>query len=369
MYLFYAIGLLFFAIGGIVWHKTHKVTWWEWLVGGGVSLLMSGLFHWQAFRSMTDDIETLSGYVTEARHIPAWTEQYTYTVTHSSGSGKTRRTWTTTHTGTAYHAETWTVEVTVGSSMTISEAKYQDLVQKFGPADRVEGVRRTSRTNSHMTAGDPLDDVSSPRGYIEPVTTQHHWTNRVKACPSVWSFPQPPEKAPVYDYPTNADCWASERLLGTANALPLYEWDQMNARIGEAKQVNVIACGFGPSDASVAQLQRAKWIGGKKNDVVICWGGASGDKAEWVEVFGWTESELCKANLRTIVLEHPINKALIPLIEAEIRANYQIKDWTKFDYLSIEPPPSAYWIFFIVLLVVQGGLYIYFYCNEHEEDR
>ena len=51
-------------------------------------------------------------------------------------------------------------------------------------------------------------------------------------------------------------------------------------------------------------------------------------------------------------------------IEREIKANYRLKDWSKFDYITVEPPTWSYIVYILVLMVSQGGLYVWFHANE-----
>jgi hypothetical protein len=146
----------------------------------------------------------------------------------------------------------------------------------------------------------------------------------------------------------------------------------MNTRLGYSKAVNVVACGFGAQDANVAQLQEAAWIGGKKNDLVICYGNIKledeGSSVKWTKVFGWTESEKVKNNLEKLVKEHPVNNDLLPLIADEVRNNYVIKDWSKFDNVTIEPPTWSYWLYFAIMVVTQGILFMVYNMNELDQN-
>jgi hypothetical protein len=158
-------------------------------------------------------------------------------------------------------------------------------------------------------------------------------------------------------------------VLGTAKSMiSAYDWDVLNTQLGPTKKINLILVGFPagtPSD--MAQWQQAKWIGGKKNDLVICFaGGSLISKADWVNVFGWTEKDIVKHDIESLFLNNPINKDLIPKIAGEVNANYVKKDWHKFDYITIEPPTWSYWVYIIVMILVEGGLYFWFHYNEFD---
>ncbi len=138
----------------------------------------------------------------------------------------------------------------------------------------------------------------------------------------------------------------------------------MNSRLGPNKRVNVIMVGFVKEGIQHGHWQEAAWVGGKKNDLVICFGGMSKDKsAEWAYVFGWTEKNLCKRQIESLMLEQPASPALLNAIEAEVVKNYTIKDWSKFDYITVQPPGWTYWVFFIVLAASQVFLYFLFHTN------
>ncbi len=124
-----------------------------------------------------------------------------------------------------------------------------------------------------------------------------------------------------------------------------------------SKRINLILIGAGDKDETYGQLYEAKFIGGKKNDLVIVYGGGSKtNAASWAYCFGWTEKDLVKRNLETILLSNPINNNILDKMESEIRFHYQIKDWTKFNYITVYPPT---WVYF-VYLILMSQIHIFF---------
>jgi hypothetical protein len=221
-----------------------------------------------------------------------------------------------------------------------------------------------------MIDGDPNDYVADNKsGWIEPVTTIKHFVNKIKAAPSLFSYTKVPTNVVVYPWPMNHDLFRSDRVMGTAKAcVDTLKWDQMNAVLGPTKKVNLIIVGFGDKGMDMAGWQEADWIGGKKNDVVICYGGGSKTTpAIWAKVFGWTEKNIIKLDIQSIMIQNPINDDIIPKIANEIKANYVIKNWHKFDYIIIEPPEWSYWVYFITMIVVQGGLFVLY--NVYQPDN
>jgi len=367
MWMYYLVACIPPVIGAVLWVKTREVVWWEWLGSAALGFIVAGIIHALVMFGMTSDVETWSGKISYAVHYPRWVEEYTKTHTRTVGSGKNARTETYTTIEHRTHPEHWVAFLGFGSAeeeREISREFFSEIVKSFGgQVDTISGRR------PGFDGGDRNDYHAKNRtGYIYPVTTTKTFENRVKCAPSVFSYVEVPENSPVYDWPENEDWRHSNRLLGSAkNGVTLYEWDCMNTRLGASKKVNVILIGFGERDASVAQLQEAKWIGGKKNDLVLCYGG-SNEKPSWAVVFGWTEREIVKRNLEAILLENPVNNDLIPKIEAEIRANYVIKDWSKFDYIDVTPPWWGIIVLIVVMAVLQVGFMVWAFRNGEDKD-
>ncbi len=128
--------------------------------------------------------------------------------------------------------------------------------------------------------------------------------------------------------------------------------------------------GFGDKGEEYGQYQQSKFIGGKKNDLVICFGGGNKtNHAAWCYVFGFTEKELVKKNLQTILINNSINNDILDKIELEIRKNYTIKDWHKFDYIKIQPNPVIYLWYIGLMIIIQFVLYVVFNQNSLIKDR
>ncbi len=359
--LFYLLAVLPVGIGGYLWYRNHEVVWQEWLGASAAGFLTAGVFHAVAISGMTGDVETWSGQIEQATHHPRWVERYTVTHHHSSGTGKNRRTWTTTETKYRTHHEHWTAKTTLDDTHEITESFYDEIRNRFGGNLTTEQPHK-----SGFHSGDRNVYVAyNATGYVYPVTTRRSWENRIKAAPSLFSYTKVPTNVAVFPWPTNPDWRQSDRLLGTAAVLyDIREFDLMNSRLGPDKHVNVIMVGWRNEGSDIAQWQEAAWLGGKKNDLVLCFGGLTNRAPAWSRVFGWTESEICKRNLETILLQAATPNGMLAAIEKEIRANYKAKDWSKFDYITVEPPGWAYVVYVIILAGSQAGLYVFFHRND-----
>lgn len=361
-YIFYFAALIPIIIGGILFIKNKQIIWQEWAMGAGISVLTAIVFHLIAYLGQTSDVETWSGQLNKAIHYPEWRERYQQMHTRTVGSGKNKRTeiyWTTEY---RWNREYYECYSDIGTSYVISSQKFNEMKSNFGESH----IEKPGK--SGFCGGDENIYVSlNKSGYNYPITTEKSWTNKVKACPSVFSFAKVPKDIQVFDYPKNNNPFISNRLLGVTN-IDILEFDRMNARLGPTKNVNVIVVGFNNKDSSFGKWQEAKWVGGSKNDIVISYS-LSGDQIDWVYCFGWTESKICLRNLESIVLENGIKTNVLPLIESEIKSNYRLKDWSKFDYLSIQPPFWSIVVFFIILIGSQSYLYYFFHTNNENKDN
>ena len=391
MYLFYIFSLIPLIIGLVFWLRSDKVIWQEWIGASLLAFVISGVTHLVAAKGMTDDRETWSGQVSSVQYIPRWKEYYEEAIyrteyysenetrTRTVGSGKNSRTETYTvsvqksrrvfdhwESRSRWHGPKWKCETDLNQSFSISEGDYNRIVLRFGKVEQRIGSRTTGEHSSRMLEGDPNDHWGvNVNRWCEPVTDSRSFENRIKAAPSVFSFVKVPTNINVFPYPNNKDVFHSDRLLGEARKIDWLKFDQLNSYLGARKKINLIMVGFKDSDSMLAEYQKAAWIGGKKNDIVLMYNLNSGStKPSWTRVFGWSESELCKRNLETILLLNPIDDNLLEQINKEIVANYIIKDWSKFDYLTIEPRTIHFVWFFVILGLTQIGLYVYFHHNE-----
>ena len=374
MFLLYGIACIPAVAGGVLWLVKKTVTWWEWLLGAAIAFAVTGIIHALALSSLTADVETWSGQLTQTTRYPRWVEQYqvaiyktvTKTRSVSNGRGGTRtETYTEqvfSHYESRYrtHPEHWGCIDNIGNSFSVRKPEHLAIKAKFG--DQI--ITKRPHKGGFYSGDRSTYVTTNQKQYIWPTNVRKTFENRVKAAPSLFSFAKVPETMKVFPYPEANDWRQSRRLLGTAaRDIPILVWDQMNARLGPTKKVNVIMVGFGDKDSSYAHWQQAKWVGGKKNDVVICYGGL-GIKPDWAFVFGWTEEEIVKRNLESILLGHETGPELIPLIEKEIVDNYIIKDWSKFDYISVEPPWWTYLLLIIVMACTQTGFYFWAHYNK-----
>lgn len=223
----------------------------------------------------------------------------------------------------------------------------------------------------------------------EPTTTSHTYVNYVKASPDslfrhqglaekhAKTLPEYPGK--VYDY------YRLDHYVHDGSGSQDAEWNRqlarINAELGKKKQANVIVVKtYGRSPEWFYALEE-KWVGGKKNDIVIVIDEAgfrepaNGAKPQWVEVMAWTSNEMLKVKLRDdiMALDYAGVEQAIPVIEHDVDQYYVRKPMKDFEYLkaSMVPSTTQWTVTLIVSLVAAVGLTWFFQVNDvfNEEGR
>lgn len=368
MFLLYIFCLLPILVGLILVFVTNgEVSWKEWLIGAGCSFIVAGSIHYYSFHSQVGDYETWSGKITQAVFVPKWHEYYEEAIYKTeyyySGTGKnrtrhSRQVFSHWSPRSRWHSASWIAYSNINTSYDITQQKYEYFVKKFGNELKERGDRTTMEHNSRMISGDPYDYKTYLKdGFVEPITDVRYFENRIKATPSVFNFVKVGDNIPIFPYPENKNPWISNRVMGiTFKTISTRLWDEMCARVGPIKRVNVIIVGFDSRETMMAEWQKAKWLGGKKNDLVLTYG------PKWAKVFGWSESDICKKNIESILLQNTINNDIIPLIEKEIYDNYKKREFTEdFAYLQVEPSSKSWILFIFLMIITQALLYVGFH--------
>lgn len=368
---------LFSCIPATIWvflyFYNRRINIWEAVGSLFVSLIIAGITHYFSFKSQTGDKETWSGQIQSVRLFSAWTEQYeeavykteSYTTIENGKTvTKTRRVFSHYEWRTDFHPRENIAYSNIGEYK-ISDGKYNELVREFGGGESsIKGDRTTSKKSSRMISGDKYDYTSvNKNNPIIPVTKQVDFINRLKAG-SVWDKKQPDDELNIPGRPENSNPFRSDRLIGVAkNHFSIRKLDELNAILGPIKGIDINIVGYEEKPSIYGQYTESKWLGGNKNSLTICYGVGENIKSDkntikpsWVYVFGWSESDICKKNIESLLLTNGVDDAILPELEKEIMANYQKLDWHRFDYIQIQPGGWA-WFWFIFSLLVLQGLY------------
>ncbi len=374
MWICYAVALIPLFVGAVLWISSRRITFSEWMRGLIIGLVVVTGFHLYLFYFPGFDFHMRTGRVINAVHRP---ERQTR---HRRGT-KPRR-----------YEEAWFVTLAIGNDkerVGITQEQFREFRRQLGAAELV-----TVPVEGEFV-GDSNNYVAMNNNSVfVPAYTVRPFRNHARSALSLHSFSEPPEGVQLFEYPVKgsktalvgffavqlaavgnpSECiptelqffdWRrSERLLGNAKEhYNIEAWDRLNAELGPEKNVNLILIGF-DGESTNAHWQEAKWLGGKKNDLVLCYGPLTDSgKPSWTYCFGPTRDELVKRNLESALLNKVPGEEALPQIQKEVAARYRPKEQASPGYLDISPPPSAVSTLMLIMIVVQGGYWLCAYAN------
>lgn len=231
---------------------------------------------------------------------------------------------------------------------------------------------------------DPLDDQGlrePPRWTItkpgEPAACLHSYDNYVKAAPGTLfkrdtredekKFPLPERKPLVYDY-YRADGLVLVNGAGVDNPRA---WNDAiaaaNARVGPLKQANIVVVLAKNQPREYFEALNAKWLGGKKNDVVLVLGVDANNKIQWADVMAWTYNEMVRVAMRDEALAHGVATIdVVDIAERNVVKYFQRKKMDDFKYLkaSFAPTGLQYFVSILIGTLLSVGLGIFMLKND-----
>jgi hypothetical protein len=147
-------------------------------------------------------------------------------------------------------------------------------------------------------------------------------------------------------------------------------YEYFNGYYGPKRKMRLFVLLFTNADPYVAQKQKDYWVNGNKNEVVVCIGVDKATGAiNWVVPFTWAENKRIEIDLREDItdLKKLDFTTLYPVIEKSTQS-FVYRDFSKFDYLSVDSPAWEVWLVYILTFMVTGGLLFYGYINEFENE-
>lgn len=212
-------------------------------------------------------------------------------------------------------------------------------VQRINAQGNLEPARYTA-----AAIGDPFA-VTSP------------FTNYIKAAPSsLFNASVSRHAEDVPEYPLNVrDYHYIDRVLGVKVVIPdQSKWNLMLSNalksLGPQKQSNVVVLISGHADETFADAVNARWLGGKKNDVIVILGTPKYPDISWVRVLSWTDQQLFKVQLRDALfsLKTAEPDQVITTISQHISKGFVRKPMKDFEYLKHEVELPG-WVWFILI--------------------
>lgn len=194
----------------------------------------------------------------------------------------------------------------------------------------------------------------------DPAAATHLHTNWVRGAPNSLFRDRGAAllALPVPDYPNEVhDYHYVNRALTVGVPVPdLAAWNLAIANslrdLGPQKEVNFVIVFANTPDPTYSTMIENKWLGGKKNDVVVVLGTPQYPTIQWARVVSWTDNQEFKVGLRDRLME--LGKAEVgPVMEVltkEVSSRYSRKHMKDFEYLSSEVE-IATWVMVTTLVL------------------
>jgi hypothetical protein len=231
--------------------------------------------------------------------------------------------------------------------------------------DRIDmqGVREPGRYTKAQV-GDAVALTDTYINYLKP--SEHSLFNDSKLL-NKYSDRVPEYPGKVYDY------HYVDRVLTDKVALPEQDkWNQalanMVKELGDRYQVNTIVLFTSVPEQDYYNAVRQKWLGGKKNDVILIIGTPNFPDIDWVRTLSWTDNELFKVELQDDVYD--LKKVTTPepvmtQLHDHIAKNFVRKEMKDFDYLKDEVSPEPEWYLVALFMAIAACLGMHYWIRKH----
>lgn len=250
--------------------------------------------------------------------------------------------------------------------------------------DHISDVTWEASTTNGETAfsdGCNAPGSSPPQRWLdirvgEPTAIEHTYTNYIRGNPNTvlrsrgvaarfaGRLPSYPE---VYDH------YRVNRVINQGVPVPNQEHLEdllrgVNADLGHDRQVNITLILTNESDSLFLEAIRERWIGGKKNDLIVVIGMPSYPQIAWSGVISWTRNEDVKIHIRDRInaLQTFDNDRVMHIVRNEVDNRFIRRPMADYEYLyaSIEPPGWALLLIWVLEMLAMGGLLKYFWDND-----
>lgn len=351
----------------------EKTALWEYAVVLVPSLLLFFALKYSFVYISSLDKEYLSDLVSKITYYEDWDEtvMVTHTRTVSCGNGKTR-TETYVVPERRYHPKRYVYETVTGETNDVSEDEYKLICYKLNMPAVFKDMHRSYRSKD----GDAyVTSWNRTRENSYPVTWTHLYQNKVKASSySIFKYGNMSEEEikenKLFDYPEIKNNDQNPILGFNATDTDIDAVRYLNGYRGPKNQIHVFILCFNNPSLEVAEMQKAYWQGGNKNEFVVCLG-VKNNTVIWCNPFSWSDEPMLEVKTRDYFIKHPdINfKDYAEWLDTQIDKNWHRKEFNDFNYLSIELSIGWYIAILLIILCYNVGISYWVITNEFTLDK
>lgn len=361
------------TVGILAFKFREKTAWWEYVVVLVPSVLLFFSLKYSFVYISSLDKEYLSDLVNKITYYEDWDEtvMVTHTRTVSCGNGKTR-TETYVVPERRYHPKRYVYETVTGETNDVSEDEYKLICYKLNMPAVFKDMHRSYRSKD----GDAyVTSWNRTRENSYPVTWTHLYQNKVKASSySIFKYGNMSEEEikenKLFDYPEIKNNDQNPILGFNATDTDIDAVRYLNGYRGPKNQIHVFILCFNNPSLEVAEMQKAYWQGGNKNEFVVCLG-VKNNTVIWCNPFSWSDEPMLEVKTRDYFIKHPdINfKDYAEWLDTQIDKNWHRKEFNDFNYLSIELSIGWYIAILIIILCYNVGISYWVITNEFTLDK
>lgn len=390
----------------------RRTVWWEIAIPVVATVLTVFICQWVAVRSATNDKEYWGHMSYTVTHEEPFTYDGECSRTYSCNCTTDSKGNTSCSTCTDYYrcdrfsSRNCYITDDRGQTYRISYGKYKELDKRWShnqykvntiiTKERADGrlyttvgdkLKRPAHGDRHTVQWDRIPQTS------EPIVREHTYENRLQTQ-SHWGEVSEKDKLSfdVFDYPSVPGGWRLQSLLTNGPAFRKADQHlqflngQLNTKQGGYKKVRLWVLVYNNQPQESAELQRAYWKGGNKNELVIMLGTNEDRKITWTDIMAQTDdagSEALKINIRdAILLEMAEGKngytgdlddtnmlKFVSWLGDEVKAKYTKPDFKQYDYIQVAPSMFAVILTYIIVIVVNLGAGAFVVYNPWQEGR
>jgi hypothetical protein len=361
-----------------------KTKWWEYLILFIPSILIGILINFIMISSNTHSKEYLGYYVTHVQHYERWNEWISKTCTRSyTDSDGNTHTESYDCSYVENHPEYWIIVDNGNNQFNISKHMFKYIVSQWGTQSQFIDMKR----RYHTIDGDAYRyDWNSKIENVYTTTIVGSYVNKIQATNSIFNFEKiTKNEAKQYglylDYPNlesvvtkGADGWFGgdseyqPTLIGFKNQPDSVKyWDFVNGFNGKRHQFRGYLIAYYNQPYDISLKQRSYWIGGNKNEFIICVGLDSlSNKIEWVNTISWTDD----VSLAHMVENYLLQRGTLYLGELSnnlmewIPLYWKRKSFKDFDYLKPTITQKQLLWLSIILALINIGIAVWVVRND-----
>lgn len=349
--------LLIPIISAIILYKFfHKhIAWFEFVIPLAASIILVVISKAVIKHTQLQCKEYWGSMVQRVEYYEEWNEYIHRTCTRSCGKG-----CTTTY-DCSYveaHPPVYKIITTTNETITIAGNEYARICMQFGNKTFVELNRHyyTDDGDLYVSAwpGDSLKAI--------PVTTVHHYTNKVKAADqSVFHFKpvHKPDriKYDLKEYPPITNKYEMNAVIGDSSIDAYYankKLQYINGDLGPTKELKLFVLVFKNQPLEAGFYQEWYWSGGNKNEFIITVGIDGNRNVQWCHPISWTPAEELKVEIKDFVqAQHQLNlQAIADYAYPRLKQEFVRKNFDEFNYLTVKPPVPAVIMTYLLTILV-----------------